>query len=145
MTRLQDDVIGVYNSLVEFSEQTLNNGLPIKVKYEESFNALSFEQRGKKVIVQSLNYYCENLKFLNTYILPAEYDNLMSSLSGLIGSGIMIRERLMVAPKKYGFDLYETDGMNLREGPQKVGSVDLVYWNSWFFRKYVELIYKKKL
>jgi hypothetical protein len=145
MTRLQDDIIGVYNSLVEFSEQTLSNGLPIKVKYEESFNALSFEQRGKKVIVQSLNYYCENLKFLNTYILPTEYDNLMSSLSGLIGSGIMIRERLMVAPKKYGFDLYETDGFNLKDGPQKVGSVDLVYWNSWFFRKYVELIYKKKL
>ncbi len=145
MLRLQEDIIGVYNSLTEFSDNTLMNGLPIRVKYEESMNAISFEQRGKKVIVQSLNYYCENLKFLNTYILPIEYDNLMQSLATLIGSGIMIRERLLVAPKSYGFDLYETDGMNLKEGPQKLASIELVFWNSWFFRKYVELIYKKKL
>ena len=145
MTRLQDDIIGVYNSLAEFSDNTLTNGLPIRVKYEESFNAVSFEQRGKKVMVQSLNYYCENLKFLDTYIMPVEYDGLMQSLASLIGSGIMIRERVMVSPKKYGFDLYETDGMNLKEGPQRIASIELVYWNSWLFRKYVELIYKKKL
>ena len=145
MLRLQEDIIDVYNSLTEFSDNTLMNGLPIRVRYEESMNAVSFEQRGKKVVIQSLNYYCENLKFLNTYILPIEYDNLMQSLATLIGSGIMIRERLLVAPKAYGFDLYETDGMNLKEGPQKLASIELVFWNSWFFRKYVELIYKKKL
>ena len=145
MTRLQDDILGVYNSLTEFSDGTLTNGLPIKVKYDESFNALSFEQRGKKVMIQSLNYYCENLKFLDTYMLPVEYNNLMQSLANLIGSGIMIRDRIMISPKKYGFDLYETDGMNLKEGPQRIASIELVYWNSWVFRKYVELIYKKKL
>lgn len=145
MTRLQDDILGVYNSLTEFSDGTLTNGLPLKVKYDESFNALSFEQRGKKVMIQSLNYYCENLKFLDTYMLPVEYNNLMQSLANLIGSGIMIRDRIMISPKKYGFDLYETDGMNLKEGPQRIASIELVYWNSWVFRKYVELIYKKKL
>ena len=145
MTRLQDDILGVYNSLTEFSNNTLINGYPIKVKYEESFNAVSFEQLGKKVIVQSLNYYCESLKFLDTYILPREYDILMQSLANLIGSGVMIRERIMVSPRKYGFDLYETDMSNLKDGPQRVASIELVFWNSWLFRKYVEFIYKRKL
>lgn len=145
MTKLQDDIVGLYNSLTEFSDSTLSNGYPIKVYYEEGLNAVCFEQKGRKIVIQSLNYYCENLKFLNTYLLPGHYDLLMRSLTEIIGSGMMIRDRIMVSPTKYGFELYETPLNNIKEGPQKLAKVELVFWNSWVFRKYVELIYKKRL
>ena len=145
MTRLQDDIVGFYNDLTDFSDQTLINGVPIRVYYDEKMNALCFEQRGRKIMNQALNYYCENLKLLNTYLLPEHYDNLMRTLAEMIGSGVMIRERILIKPKKYGFELYETQARNLKDGPQRVSNLDLVFWNSWLFKKYVKFNYKKVL
>ena len=90
MIRLQDDIIEIYNLLTDFSSNTLS-GLPIKVEYSESLNSLCFEQKGLKVAISVLNYYCENLKYLKeTYLLPGDYDFLMSSLSLLTTKTISV-------------------------------------------------------
>lgn len=148
MTRLQDDILGVYNSLTDFSNNTLSGPvqLPIKVEYSESLNALCFEQKGLKVAVSSLNYYCENLKNLKeTYLLPEDYDRLMGSLSGIIGSGILLHDRVCLSPSRFGFRLYETQLGALKEGPQFLVDIKFVSGNSWLFKKIIKLKYKDLL
>lgn len=147
MIRLQDDILEVYNMLTDFSSSTLS-GLPIKVEYSESLNALCFEQKGLRVAISVLNYYCENLKHLKeTYLLPEDYDILMSSLSGVIESGVLIHDRVCVAPVKYGFMIYETPGqtISLKDGPQLLGDLRFVSGNSWLFKKIIKFKYKKLL
>ena len=148
MTRLQDDVLSIYNSLTEFSKETLLNPvhLPIKVSYSESLNSLCFEQRGYKVAVNPLNYYCENLKDLKeTYLLPEDYDLMMSSLARLIGSGVLLHDRVCLSPIKYGFRIYDVRPGMLKEGPQLIDEVVVVSSNSWLFRAVTKQKFKKLL
>ena len=147
MIRLQDDILEVYNMLTDFSSNTLS-GLPIKVEYSESLNALCLEQKGLRVAISVLNYYCESLKHLKeTYLLPVDYDILMSSLSRVIESGVLIHDRVCVAPVKYGFRIYETPSqtISLKDGPQLLGNLRFVSGNSWLFKKIIKFKYKKLL
>ena len=147
MIRLQDDLLEVYNMLTDFSSNTLS-GLPIKVEYSESLNALCFEQKGLRVAISLLNYYCESLKHLKeTYLLPEDYDILMASLSRVIESGVLIHDRGCKSPVKYGFRIYETPGqtISLKDGPQLLGDLRFVSGNSWLFKKIIKFKYKKLL
>lgn len=147
MIRLQDDILSIYNSLTDFSSNTLLGPIkyPIKVYYSESLNSLCFEQKGLKVAISVLNYYCRDLLNLKeSYLSPGDYDSMMSALSGLIGSGVLIHDRVCVAPVKYGFEIYETPSKTatLKEGPQFVASVKFVSGNSWLFKKCIKYKYK---
>ena len=148
MTRLQDDLLSIYNSLTDFSKNTLQipTRMPIKVSYSEGLNSLCFEQHGLKVALSVLNYYCENLKNLKeSYLLPDDYDKLMSTLASVIGGGVLLHDRLCLAPKKYGFTLYETRGNFLKEGPQFIAEVNFVSGDSWLFKKIVKTRFKNCL
>lgn len=145
MVRLQEDIINIYNSLTDFSNLTLSNQIPIRVYYEESLNSLCFEQKGKKLSLPTLNHYCLNLKGVDSYLLPSDYDDLMADLATLIGSGVMLHDRLLIKPINYGFEAYETNPLFMKEGPQMVSRVNFVVGNSWIFRKLVKYNYRKKL
>lgn len=147
MIRLQDDILEIYNLLTDFSSNTLS-GLPIKVEYSDSLNSICFEQKGLKVAISVLNYYCESLKNLKkTYLLPEDYDILMSSLSRLIESGVLLHDRVCLAPRKFGFRIYETPNQTktLKDGPQLLSDFRFVSGNSWLFKKVIKFKYRKLL
>lgn len=147
MVRLQDDILLIYNSLTDFSETTLLSPikLPIKVKYSESLNSLTFEQRGRKVSIPVLNYYCKNLKFLDTYLISEDYDYLMGTLSRIIESGVLLHDRVCLSPINYGFEIYDTNSYTQyqKEGPQLIGEVKFISKNSWLFKKLTKLKYER--
>lgn len=148
MTRLQDDIIYIYNTLTDFSRNTLlrPRQLPIRVSFSESLNSLCFEQRGLKVSLPVLNYYCLSLKFLkNTYLLPSDYDKMMDSFSQVISSGSLLHDRVCLAPEEYGFSIYDTPNrtVTLKEGPQLLCRIRLVSGNSWLFKKITTLKYER--
>lgn len=148
MTKLQEDLLQVYNALVVFSKSTLSDVIqrPIVVSYRPEYNSLVFRQGGKEVMLQVLNYYCGFLKNIKTtYLLPKDYDNLMANLSSIISSGKLIEERVLVSPEPYGFEIYMTDPKNTAEyknGPQLLCSCKFVSDNSWFFRMITRIRYK---
>ena len=148
MARFQDDILVIYNSLTDFSETTLLSPerLPIVVRFSESLNSLTFEQKGRKISIPVLNYYCKNLKFLkNTYLLPDDYDYLMGTLSRIIESGVLLHDRVCLSPIRYGFEVYDTNSRTqyLKEGPQLIGRVVFASGNSWLFRKLIHLKYER--
>ena len=98
--------------------------------------------------ISVLNYYCRELKNLKeTYLLPEDYDRLMSSLSGIIGSGVLLHDRVCLAPEKYGFSIYETTPQTklLKEGPQLLMSTKFTSGNSWLFKKVTQFKYRNLL
>lgn len=149
MTQLQDDLLEIYNSLVDFSDNTVktNLPLPIKVWYESEGRLLVFEQKGKSVRISLPIYYCLGLDSLinnPTYLLPEDYDYLMSTLQGLIGSGELIKPRICVSPENYGFDIYGVNIKELWKGPDILGQVRFVSGTSWFFKFKTKRKYKLK-
>ena len=72
MTQLQDDLLEIYNSLVDFSDNTVktNLPLPIKVWYESDGRLLVFEQKGKSVRIRYKKIRPWNYEFVSDY----EYD-----------------------------------------------------------------------
>lgn len=148
MTTLQSDLLEIYNSLVKFSETTLNTNfpVPIKVYFEKENNLLVFEQKGLSVRISLPVYYCLALDELDkkhpTYLLPEDYDYLMASLSGLIGSGDLTKDRTILSPENYGFDIYATNVRELWKGPEIIGSIRFVSGTSWLFRFIVSKKYK---
>lgn len=148
MTKLQEDIIDIYNTLADFSKDTLLAPvqLPIRVGYSESLNSLTFEQRGRKVSIPVLNYYCKNLKLIKeTYLIPADYDLLMGSLTRIIDSGSLLNDRVCISPVKYGFEVFETKPtfQLVKEGPQMIGKVRFISGNSWLFKKLIKLRYER--
>lgn len=148
MTRLQDDILQIYNTLTDFSKNTLLAPiqLPIKVGYSDSLNSLTFEQRGLKVTLPILNYYCKDLKNLqDTYLIPKDYDFLMDSLTRMIESGALLHDRVCLSPERFGFKIFDTTPITtlLREGPQLISEVRFVSGNSWLFRKLIKLRYER--
>lgn len=146
MTTLQNDILEIYNSLVIFSDDTVKSNFPkpIKVWYEKEHNLLAFEQRGKSVRLGLPVYYCLALEEITkpTYLLPEDYDYLMSSLLDLMNSGELIKERTSLSPENYGFDVYAVNPRELWKGPDVIGRVRFISGTSWLFKFIVKRKYK---
>lgn len=138
MTTLQTDLLEIYNSLVSFSEGTITSRTPkpIKVSFEVESRNLRFEQAGTLVLLGIPNYYCLALEDLvkPSYLLPADYDNLMSTLQELIGSGELLKDRTCLSPENFGFDIYGVDMRRFEKGPDLLGSIRFVSGDSWWFK-----------
>ena len=128
MTTLQNDILEIYNSLVEFSDN--------KVRYEKETRLLIFEQKGKTVYLGLPVYYCLALEDLEkpTYLLPEDYDYLMSTLQSLIASGELIKPRTCLGPENYGFNVYSTNINEMYKGPDVIGQVKFISGTSWLFK-----------
>jgi len=149
MTTLQDDILEIYNSLVLFSDDIVKSKfpLPIRVRYEKESRLLVMETKGKSVRLYLPVYYCLDLESIQkeTYLLPEDYDYLMSTLQYLINSGELIKERTIISPENYGFDIYGTNLKELWKGPDIIGRVRFISSNSWFFKIKTRLKYRKRL
>lgn len=136
MLTLQEDLLGIYNSLVGFSKKTLDNRFPqlIRVKFDDG--ALSFEQDGMLVRLSTPVFYSLGLNELKkeTYLLPDDYDYLMMTLSDLIKGGKLLEERTCLSPEDFGFDIYSVNMNSFSEGPQIIGKVRFISGYSWWFR-----------
>lgn len=146
MTTLQNDILEIYNSLVVFSDNTVKSSfpIPIKVWYESDSRLLVLEQRGNSVRIGLPVYYCLALEELKkpTYLLPEDYDYLMSNLLSLLNSGELIKERTILSPENYGFDIYATNIRELWKGPDIIGRIRFVSGTSWLFKFIVKRKYK---
>lgn len=146
MTTLQNDILEIYNSLVVFSDNTVKSSFPtpIKVWYEADSRLLVLEQKGNSVRIGLPVYYCLALEDLKkpTYLLPEDYDYLMSNLLSLLNSGELIKDRTVLSPENYGFDVYATNIRELWKGPDIIGRVRFVSGTSWLFKFIVKRKYK---
>ena len=146
MVTLQNDILEIYNSLVVFSDDTVKSNfpIPIKVKYEKESNLLVFEQKGKSVRLGLPVYYCLALDELEkpTYLLPEDYDYLMSNLLDLLNSGELIKDRTALSPENYGFDIYAVNMREFWKGPDIIGRVRFISGTSWLFKFIVKRKYK---
>ena len=149
MTTLQNDLLEIYNSLVTFSEKTLDPKFPcpIVVSFIENDNQLSFEQGSNSIRLSLPLYYCLALEDLKkpTYLLPEDYDYLMSTLQSLIGSGELIKDRTCLSPENWGFDIYGVDLRQFKKGPNILGSIRFVSGTSWIFTIMTKFKYRKCL
>lgn len=136
MTRLQEDLLEVYNNLVELSETVLEpNPCPVKVFYDSGMGCLGFKVASKGLYLRPLNYYIPRPDLIpDTWLLPEDYDELLGGLSRLIKSGALLGDRVCVSPEMYGFDVYQADTRNLTKGVQILGSFRFISGTSWWFR-----------
>lgn len=143
---LQNDFLEIYNSLVMFSDDTVKSNLPspIKVHYEKDSRLLVFEQKGKSARLYLPIYYCLDLDSIQkpTYLLPEDYDYLMSTLQDLITSGILLQDRTLCSPENCGMDIYSTRLENLNDGLDLIGVIRFISGNSWFFKWKVKRKYR---
>jgi hypothetical protein len=143
---LQNDFLEIYNSLVMFSDDTVKSNLPspIKVHYEKDSRLLVFEQKGKSARLYLPIYYCLDLDSIQkpTYLLPEDYDYLMSTLQSLITSGILLQGRTLCSPENCGMDIYSTRLENLNDGLDLIGVIRFISGNSWFFKWRVKRKYR---
>lgn len=137
MTTIQNDLLDIYNNLVIFSKATLQEEIqrPIVVKFDKEFNSVVFEQQGNSVRLSLPIYYSLGLDSIKeTYLLPKDYDSLMSNLSRLIASGKLLEDRVCLSPENYGFDIYYVDMKQFWKGPEIIGRIRFVSGNSWLFK-----------
>lgn len=138
MSTLQDDLLEIYNSLVGFSNDTLTTRFPkpIKVWFEKESRLLVFEQNNRSVRLGLPCYYFLDLGSLEkpSYLLPNDYDYLMSNLQDMIASGVLTKNRTLVSPENRGFDVYSADVRQLWKGPEIVGRCRFVSGTSWLFK-----------
>lgn len=149
LPRLQEDLIEFYNSLVSFSKTTVSTNIPvpITVRYEKESRMIVFEQKGVSVRTNIPIYYCLGLEDLEkpTYLLPEDYDYMMSTLRDLISSGKLLEDRTTLSPEDYGFDIYAVDINELWKGPRIIGNVRFISGISWWFKFKVKRKYKNVL
>jgi hypothetical protein len=149
MTTLQNDLLEIYNSLVVFSDDTVKSNLPtpIKVWYEKDSRLLVMEQAGVSVRLRFPIYYCLGLEDLYkpTYLLPEDYDYLMTTMQNLINSGELLKDRINISPEDYGFDVYSVNEKELWKGPGIIGSIRFISGLSWWFKYRVKRKYRKVL
>lgn len=69
-----------------------------------------------------------------TYLLPEDYDYLMSTLQSLIASGELIKPRTCLGPENYGFNVYSTNINEMYKGPDVIGQVKFISGTSWLFK-----------
>ena len=143
---IQDDLLEIYNTLLAFNETTIvsDNPPPIKVSFDKESNSIVFSQKGISVRIALPIYYSLGFNEIKkpTYLLPRDYDYLMQSLSGVIGSGKLLEDKLCVSPENYGFDIYLIDYREFGKGPDKIATIRFVSGNSWVFRLIVKFKYK---
>jgi hypothetical protein len=139
----------MYNSLVAFSKTTLDPKLPcpILVTFKKEDNQVIFEQGGLSIRSVLPLYYCLGLDSLKstTYLLPGDYDYLMSTLQSLISGGSLLEDRTCLSPENYGFDIYGVDLRKFNRGPGIIGKIRIVSGTSWIFKTYVKIKYRKCL
>ena len=147
MTQLQTDLIEIYNSLVLFNDDIIKipNPLPIKVYYEKESRLLVFESKGKSARLWTPVYYClgfEDITRKPTYLLPEDYDFLMSELKRIIDSGLLLSERTALSPENYGFNIYATTLEELWKGPEIKAEIKFISGHGWLFRWLVKRRFK---
>jgi len=146
MVTLQDDILELYNSLVMFSDNTVKTNFPkpIEVFYEKESKLLVLSQSGKSVRLSLPNYYCFALTELtkHTYLLPEDYDYLMSGLQQAINSGDLLKDRVCLSPENYGFDIFRVKLNEFDKGPDILCSVRFVSGTSWLFKLLTKRKYK---
>lgn len=146
MIELQNDLLDIYNSLVTFSKTTVGTKFPtpIVVWYDKDSRQVVFEQKGKTIRLGVLLYYCLDLESIQkkTYLLPKDYDYIMSTLKDLINSGVLIRERTCLSPENYGFDIFSVDINEAWKGPNLIGKIRFVSGKSWIFKKIVKYLFR---
>jgi len=148
MVTLQNDLLEIYNNLVEFSKTTVltDRPIPITVKYEKDGvgSPLLLEQKGISVRLRLPIYYCLGLDSIKkpTYLLPNDYNYLMNTLQSMIADDRILDERTCLSPENYGFDIYAVDLREFSKGPDRIGSVRFVSGNSWLFRLFTKWKYK---
>lgn len=149
VSMLQSDFLEIYNSLVMFSDNTVKSNLPIPIKvwYEKNTRLLVFEQKGKSARLYLPVYYCLDLDSIQkpTYLLPEDYDYLMSTLQNLINSGVLLRERILCSPENCGMDIYGIRPENYSDGLDLLGVIRFISGNSWFFKWRVKRKYKDRI
>lgn len=147
-TTLQNDLLELYNLLVEFNGTTLKTAIPkpIKVTYIKDSRLLSFEQEGKMINTSIPIYYCLGLEDLEkpTLLLPKDYDQMMGSLQYAIISGELIKPRTIISPENYGFDIYATNIRELWKGPDIISSIRFVSGVGRIFKLITKLKYGYK-
>jgi hypothetical protein len=148
MVTLQNDLLEIYNNLVEFSKTTVltDRPIPITVKYEKDGvgSPLLLEQKGISVRLRLPIYYCLGLDSIKkpTYLLPDDYNYLMSTLQSMIADDRILDDRTCLSPENYGFDIYAIDLREFSKGPDKIGSIRFISGNSWLFRLFTKWKYK---
>lgn len=150
LPRLQEDLIEFYNSLVVFSKTTVDTNLPrpIVVRFEKDSRLVVFEQGSISVRTNIPVYYSLGLEELDnkpTYLLPDDYDYMMSTLKDLIGSGKLLGDRTILSPEDFGFDIYSTTLSELWKGPRIIGQVRFISGISWWFKFKTKRKYKNVL
>lgn len=149
MITLQNDLLEFYNALTSFSKVTLDEKFPcpITIYFVEKDNQVVFEQKGMSIRLNLPLYYCLGIETLKkpAYLLPKDYDYLMSTLQSLISSGALIEDRTCLSPENYGFDIYKVDLRRFGKGPVILGSVRLISGKGWIFRTYVKYKYRRCL
>lgn len=142
MTKLQEDLISIYNSLTEFGDSTLKGGLPVRVAYDSESKVLVFSQQAKTLFMVIPNYYSKNLLDIKeSFLLPEDYEYIMASLRDMINSGKLLEDRTTLAPEDYGFSVYSMNILKPELGPQLLGRIRFVtsnnpIWIWWTKRKY---------
>lgn len=149
LPRLQEDMIEFYNSLVAFSKTTVDTNVPspINVRYEKDSRMVVFEQKGISVRSNIPIYYSLGLEDIEkpTYLLPEDYNYLMSTLRDLINSGKLLEDRTTLSPENYGFDIYSVNIRELWKGPGVIGSIRFISGISWWFKFKTKRKYKNVL
>jgi hypothetical protein len=143
---LLEDIKEIYNSLIIFNEDIIESPRPqpIKVYYEKDSRLLVFELKGKSVRLWTPIYYSLGLDNLikYTYLLPEGYDYLMSELKRIIDSGLLIKDRTVLSPENYGFDIYAVNQNELWKGPEIKANIIFISGHGWLFRWLVRRKYK---
>ena len=98
MPKLQEDLLEVYNNLSEISDTVLGDQpSPVLVSFDTRMGCLSFKVLGKSLYLRQLNYYLLRPdKIKDAWLLPGDYDNLMSGFLKLIKSGRLIQDHVLV-------------------------------------------------
>jgi hypothetical protein len=147
MIKLQEDFLEIYNNLVELSDSVLGiNSCPVAISWNQGMGCLEFSCKGKNLFLRTLNYYLIRPDQVpDTWLLPEDYDALMSGLNRIIKSGKLIQDRLCLVPSLDGFDLYQADTRNLTRGAQYLGTFRFISGRSKWFRWRTKNKYKKVL
>ena len=135
MSRLQDDLLEVYNNLVELSEVVLGDTpCPVAVEFDQGMGCLSFKVPSRGIYLRALNNYIIRPDLVPvTWLLPRDFDALMSGLSRVIRSGKLLQERVCLSPGTAGFELFLADPRNLMKGAMSLGTFR--FWSGegpWF-------------
>lgn len=135
---IKADLLELYNNLINVKVD-----LPVGVMYSKPNRCVVFTQYSWRMDVSMLNYYCSDLvKIKRTILLPEDLRKLLDNLKLLINSPMITKDKVLVSPTKYGFNVYRTNPNNLSLGPIKLGEIKLISSNNWLFRKIVNIRYK---